>query len=93
MKAGAVAMPVVSVEIVTALTPPAKVPLAPVVGAVKVTGMAGIGLPNASVTFAASAMANALPGVAVWPEPATAMMVEAAAAASAIVCVAVNDGC
>ena len=93
MNAGAVAMPVVSVATVAVLTPPAKVPLAPVVGAVKVIEIAGIAFPKASVTFASSAVANISPGFAVCPEPAKAMMDEAGPAETLKVCVAVSNGC
>ena len=93
MKAVAVAMPVVSVEIVTALTPPAKVPLAPVVGAVKVIEIPEIGFPKASVTSASSAVGNVVPGVVVCPEPAKAMMDEAGPADTVTVCVAVSVDC
>lgn len=46
--------------VVAVATPPAKLPLAPVVGAWKVTTAPLTGFPPASVTFATSGAANAV---------------------------------
>jgi hypothetical protein len=49
----------------------ANVPDAPLEGAVNVTVTPGTGFPWASLTIATSWLANAVPTVAVWPEPET----------------------
>src|SRR4051812_3866962 len=58
-------------------TPPANVPPAPLVGAVKVTVALATGFPCASETFAARATVKAVETVALCPEPATAVIVAA----------------
>jgi hypothetical protein len=56
-----------------------NVALAPLLGALKVTDAPETGLPNASVTWATSALANAVLTVADWPPPETVVMLLAAA--------------
>src|SRR5579871_418552 len=58
-----VAVPVASVVSVSVAVSLAKVPLAPLAGAVKVTETLGTGLPDESVTKALSVCANAVPTV------------------------------
>jgi hypothetical protein len=53
VKAGAVATPFELVVVVIVVAPPGKVPLGPVLGAVKVTTVLAIGLPVPSRTVAA----------------------------------------
>src|ERR1700676_155599 len=55
--------------VVAVLRPPAKVPLAPEAGAVKVTTTPLTGLFPASVTVATSGAANAALMATLWPEP------------------------
>jgi len=55
--------------VVAVFTPPAKVPLAPLVGGVKVTVTPLTGLFPASVTVATKAAPNAVLTVALCPEP------------------------
>lgn len=72
-KVGAVATPVAFV--VAVVTPPAKLPDGPLVGAVKVTTAPGYGLPVASVTFTANGTAKLAPtGVNCGDAPVTATM-------------------
>ena len=61
--------PVLAVVLLAAL---AKLPDAPVVGAVKVTVVPGTGLPYWSVTLAVRAVVKAVFIAAAWPEPDTA---------------------
>ena len=66
--------------VVAVLTPPAKVPLAPVAGALNVTTTPLTGLLPASFTVATSAAANAVLIVALCGVPLVAVMVAAAPA-------------
>jgi hypothetical protein len=75
---GAVATPLAFV--VAVFTPPAKVPLAPLPGAVKVTVTPLTGLPPESLTVACSCVANAVLMVALCGVPAVAVMLAAAPA-------------
>src|SRR5260370_42355302 len=59
VKVGAVATPLPSVLTITVVTPPGKVPLAPLEGAVNVTGMP-LRLVPESFTFACSGVLKAL---------------------------------
>src|SRR5438046_2523356 len=61
-------------------TPPAKLPLAPVPGAVNVTVTLATGLPPASFTVATSGAANAVLIVALCGVPLVAVMLAAAPA-------------
>ena len=61
-------------------TPPAKVPLAPLPGGVKVTTTPFTGFPPLSVTVATNGAANAAPIVAACPEPLVAVTFAAAPA-------------
>ena len=72
VKAGAVAMPVVEVRAVT-VAEPLKVPLAPLVGAAKVTVAPLTGLLFESFTVACSAVAKAAPFVALCGVPPVAV--------------------
>jgi hypothetical protein len=74
VKAGAVAMPLALVVAVPAL---AKLPLAPLAGAVKVTVAPEMTLLKVSFTVACKAVVKAVLTVADCPLPAVAMMVEA----------------
>jgi len=75
VKTGAVATPL---ELVIAVfTPPAKVPLAPLAGAVKVTVTPPTALPPASFTVACNCVPNAELIVAAWGVPAVAVMLAA----------------
>src|SRR5664280_1129778 len=65
----AVATPEPLVVIVTVLVPLAKVPLAPVDGAVKVTGVPGIGTPKGSCNVTLKGVANPVPTTALWSDP------------------------
>ena len=56
---------------------PVKVPLAPLVGAAKLTEVPLTGLLLASLTVACSAVANAVPTVALCGVPAVAVMTDA----------------
>src|SRR5260370_15866733 len=77
----AAAMPLEVFGVVHVLPPPWNVPLGPTAGAVKVTETPAIPLPFASVTVTANALANALPGGAVWGVvPAFAVMLAPTAA-------------
>src|SRR5260221_8529655 len=78
VKIAAVATPCALVTAV--LTPPANVPLAPLVGAVKVTVTPFTGLLDASLTVACSCVANAVLMVALWGVPAVAMILAGALA-------------
>src|SRR5258708_5665047 len=70
--------------LVTAVfTPPANVPLAPLVGAVNVTVTPFTGLLDASLTVACSCVANAVLMVALWGVPAVAVMLDGVPAALA----------
>ncbi len=60
--------------VVAVFTPPAKVPLAPLPGAVNVTNTPLTGLFPASRTVACSCVANAVLIVALWGVPAVAVM-------------------
>ena len=73
VKAGAVAMPVVEVRAVT-VAEPLKVPLAPLVGAAKVTVAPLTGLLFESLTVACNAVAKAVPSVALCGVPPVALM-------------------
>src|SRR5258708_22517056 len=67
--------------LVTAVfTPPANVPLAPLVGAVNVTVTPFTGLLDASLTVACSCVANAVLMVALWGVPAVAVILAGALA-------------
>src|SRR4051812_31106198 len=81
--ARAVAMPLLSV--VAVFMPPAKLPLAPVVGAMKVTTIPGTGLPLLSFTRTCNALPNAVPTVALWLFPATMLSFAGAPAVFVIV--------
>src|SRR5580704_12253603 len=62
-------------ELVTAVfTPPAKVPLAPLEGAAKVTVRLLMGLPSGSLTTTVNGAANALRIVVLWGVPLVAVM-------------------
>jgi hypothetical protein len=75
---GDVAVPA---AVVTAVfTPPEKVPLGPLVGAVKVTVVPLIKLPKLSLTITTSGLLNEVPIAALWPEPDTTAMVAGAPA-------------
>jgi hypothetical protein len=74
----AVAMP--EAFVVPVLTPPAKLPLAPLPGAANVTVTPFTGLPPASFTVACNCTANAAPTVALCGVPAVAVMLAAAPA-------------
>src|SRR5580658_258332 len=87
---GAVATPLLPLATDALTPPPANVPLAPLVGALKTTVVPGTALPNPSLTFADSAVANAASSSAVCPDPALAPTVAAAAGDSLTVCVACN---
>ncbi len=78
VKAAAVATP--SALVVAVFTPPAKVPLAPLAGALKVTVTPDTGLPKASFTVAARFVANAVLTVAVCGVPAVAVIAAGAPA-------------
>ena len=58
-------------SVVAVFAPPAKVPLAPDDGAAKVTVAPAVGTPPV-VTVATRGAANAVPAVAVWPDPLVA---------------------
>ena len=73
VKVGAVAIPVVPVNAVTVTAPP-KVPLAPPVGAAKVTVAPLTGLLFESFTVACRGVANAVPTVAFCGVPPVALM-------------------
>lgn len=75
VKTGAVAIPNESVTAV--FTPPAKVPLAPEFGAVKVTVTFRIGLLEASLTRARRFAANEVPTCALCEFPPTAVITAA----------------
>ena len=60
-------------SVVAVFAPPAKVPLAPEAGAVKVTVTPLVGVPPV-VTVATRGAANAEPAVAVCPDPLVATM-------------------
>lgn len=77
VNAADVAFPFASV--VAVFTPPAKVPLAPDVGAAKVTVTSGVGVPPV-VTVATRGAANAVLAVAVCPDPLVAEIWTAEAA-------------
>ena len=70
VKGGAEATPEASVSAVPVRPPGAKLPLAFLNGAVKVTVMPATPLPPLSVTFACKAVANVVLISAVWPDPA-----------------------
>lgn len=74
MNADAVATPPVLVVAVVVAEPLAKVPLAPLDGAVKVTVALGTTLPEASLTVACSAVAKAVDTVADCPPPAVTVI-------------------
>ena len=61
--------------VVAVFTPPAKAPLGPVAGAVKVTTTPGTGLPEVSFTVACRAVPKAVLMVALCGEPAVTVMV------------------
>src|SRR5664280_342520 len=65
----AVATPELLVVMVTVTVPLAKVPLAPVAGAVKVTGVPEIGTPNGSCNVTLKGVANPVPSTALWSDP------------------------
>ena len=71
VNAGAVATPE---EFVLTVALPENVPLAPEPGAANVTEIPLAGFPNVSVTAACSAVANAVPTVALCGVPAVAAM-------------------
>jgi hypothetical protein len=60
--------------VVAVFTPPANVPLAPLVGAVNVTTTPFTGLFDTSLTVACNGAANAVLIVALWGVPAVAVM-------------------
>lgn len=60
--------------VLAVFTPPAKVPLAPVVGASNVTVWLGTGLPNTSCTVAPRLVAKAVFTVVLCGVPAVAVM-------------------
>src|SRR5581483_10304694 len=66
---GATAMPLFPVVAFADITPPGKVPLAPLPGAVKVTDTPLTGFPPASVTVARRAVVNAVPAVVLCGVP------------------------
>src|SRR5882724_5980889 len=68
----AVAMP--AAFVVAVVTPPPKVPLAPLEGAANVTVVPLTGLLNESLTVACSCVANAVPTIALCGVPAVAAM-------------------
>src|SRR6267142_1583983 len=74
VNAGAAATPLASVFTVTDVTDPGKVPLAPLAGAMNVTGTFWSGLLPVSVTLACRAVPNAAPIVALCGVPAVATM-------------------
>lgn len=74
VKVGEVAMPEASVDTVTEAPPPAKLPLAPLAGAVNVTLAPLTGLPPESFTVATRGAAKAELTVAVWPPPLVAVI-------------------
>lgn len=74
MNAGAVAVPSAPVTTDTAVAPPAKVPLAPEEGALKVTGTFDTPAPVLSVTSADKAFGKAVLTAADCPEPAEAVI-------------------
>jgi hypothetical protein len=76
----AVAMPEEFVVAVVVVVPFANVPLAPALGAVKVTLTPETGLPPLSFTVACKAVANAVLIVALCGVPAVAVMLAAAPA-------------
>jgi hypothetical protein len=73
-KVGAVATPLL---LVVTVAEPVRLPLAPVVGATNVTDVPLTGLLLASFTVACSAVANAVPTVALCGVPAVAVMAAA----------------
>jgi hypothetical protein len=75
VKVGEVATPEALVCTVATVPLPAKVPLAPVAGAVNVTLTPEIGLLFASVTVATNALRKAWPTCALWPPPDVAVIV------------------
>ena len=80
VKADEVASPLALVTAVVVAVELAKVPEAPVPGAVKVTVAPGTGLPKPSLTKATSGLVKAVPTVADWPEPETMVTVAAGSA-------------
>src|SRR5215467_16383202 len=75
VKTGAVATPCALV--VAVLTPPAKLPLAPLEGAVNVTVTPETALPPASFTVATRGAGNAVAIVVLWGVPLVAAMLAA----------------
>lgn len=67
MNAAEVAIP--PAFVIAVLTPPAKVPLAPLFGAVNVTFALGTGFPKASWTNVTNGFANAVPTVVLCADP------------------------
>ena len=71
---GEVATPEEFVLTIAVAPPPANVPLAPEVGALKVTLAPEIKLPLESFTVATNGFAKARPTSELWPPPDTAVM-------------------
>ena len=80
MNVGAVAVPVLSVTVVTTLFPPTNIPVAPEVGAVKVTGTPLTGFESASSTEAPKGTEKAVLIPALCGVPWLAMIVAGAPA-------------
>jgi hypothetical protein len=74
VKVGAVAIPLESVGTETVERPPVNVPLALLLRAEKVTLVPLTGLPPESFTVASNAVENAVFMLALWPEPAVAVI-------------------
>src|SRR3954468_23296925 len=62
-------MPLASVTAVTGSAPPANVPLGPDAGAVKVTVIPLIGLPELSSTSTDNGVGKVVPTIALWDAP------------------------
>jgi len=74
VKVGEAAIPEELVDTVTEVPPPAKVPLAPLDGAVNVTIAPLTGFPPESLTVATNGFANAAFTCALWPLPLVAVI-------------------
>ena len=91
----AVATPDALVAVVYDASPLAKVPLAPLPGAVNVTEALATTLPPASFTSDCNKPVNAVPTIALWPDPPAAEMLAAVPAdtvAASAVLVTLNAG-
>jgi hypothetical protein len=80
LKVGEVATPFVPVVACTVFVPPAKVPLGPVLGAVKVTVTPLTAFPKPSWTVAAKPVGKLVLMGSIWPDPLVAVMAAGAPA-------------